>query len=224
MTERNPPGPPSFDIPDLELEPAVSKRPAQMSSARPQAVAAKPAGVWLCPDGKCFYMSCETTDDSFVVDVAHFKVIGLIQLSPGTTGIVFSSDGGKAYALSGSAPEVNILDTGNRALIKTISLPKAGHPRCLKLAADGKRLYVGTAPDGAIYIIDTILEQVVDTLKVDNSPRGLALSPDGKFLFTANDVSDDVSVVDLARGKEVVRVKVPTGGHPADIVAVPTGK
>ncbi|HXK16530.1 MAG TPA: hypothetical protein VNG33_01905 [Polyangiaceae bacterium] len=40
MTERNRPGPPSFDIPDLELEPAVSKRPAQVSSAR--APAAKP--------------------------------------------------------------------------------------------------------------------------------------------------------------------------------------
>jgi len=43
MTERNPPGPPSFEIPDLELEPAVSKRPAPLSSGRAPAPAAKPA-------------------------------------------------------------------------------------------------------------------------------------------------------------------------------------
>jgi len=187
-------------------------------------VSAKPTGVCVCPDGKFFYVSCETTGDIFVIDAAHPKVIGLIKLSPGTGSIVFSTDGGKAYALSGSAAEVDVIDTGNHTLIKTISLPKACHPRCLKLAADDNRLYIGTDPDGVIYVIDAALEQVVDTIKVDRSPRGLAFSPDGKFLITANDVSDDVSVVDLARGKEVVRVKVAAGGNPADIIAVPTGK
>ena len=47
----------------------------------------------------------------------------------------------------------------------------------------------------------------------------MAFSPDGKFLFTANGPSDDVSVVDLATEKEVARVKSP--GSPWGVVAVP---
>jgi hypothetical protein len=39
MSQRNPPGPPSFEIPDLELEPAASKRPAPARSP----AAARPA-------------------------------------------------------------------------------------------------------------------------------------------------------------------------------------
>ena len=49
-----------------------------------------------------------------------------------------------------------------------------------------------------------------------------AFSPDGKFLFTANGPSDDVSVVDLATDKEIARVKSP--GSPWGIVAVPDAK
>jgi len=43
MSQRNPPGPPNFEIPDLELEPAVSKRAAPVASARAPAAAARPA-------------------------------------------------------------------------------------------------------------------------------------------------------------------------------------
>ena len=42
-------------------------------------------------------------------------------------------------------------------------------------------------------------------------PRGIAISPDGKYLFSANGPSDDVSVVDLAKGKEITRVRAGSG-------------
>jgi YVTN family beta-propeller protein len=38
----------------------------------------------------------------------------------------------------------------------------------------------------------------------------MALSPDGKFLYTANGPSNDVSVVDLVADKEIARVKAGT--------------
>ena len=48
----------------------------------------------------------------------------------------------------------------------------------------------------------------------------IALSPDGKKLYTANGASNDVSVVDLAARKELKRVKV--GDGPWGIAIVPT--
>jgi YVTN family beta-propeller protein len=46
---------------------------------------------------------------------------------------------------------------------------------------------------------------------VGGRPWGIALSPDGKYLFAANGTTNDVSVVDLAAGKEIKRIKAGTG-------------
>jgi len=50
----------------------------------------------------------------------------------------------------------------------------------------------------------------------------MAISPDGKYLFTANGPSNDVSVVDLGAGKEATRVKA--GDSPWGVAIVPKAK
>jgi YVTN family beta-propeller protein len=51
---------------------------------------------------------------------------------------------------------------------------------------------------------------------VGGFPRGIGISPDGKTLFTANAVSGDVSVIDIASGKIERRAEV--GGGPWGLV------
>jgi YVTN family beta-propeller protein len=70
--------------------------------------------------------------------------------------------------------------------------------------------------------VDANTYEVLNTIKVGKRPWGIALSPDGKFLFSANGPSDDVSVVDLATEKEIARVKSP--GSPWGIEVVPNAK
>jgi YVTN family beta-propeller protein len=48
----------------------------------------------------------------------------------------------------------------------------------------------------------------------------MVLSPDGKFLYTANGPSNDVSVVDLATNKEIARVAA--GASPWSVAVVTT--
>jgi YVTN family beta-propeller protein len=50
----------------------------------------------------------------------------------------------------------------------------------------------------------------------------MALSPDGKYLYTANGPSNDVSVVDLETNKEIARVGA--GTSPWSVAVVPTAK
>jgi YVTN family beta-propeller protein len=67
-------------------------------------------------------------------------------------------------------------------------------------------------------VVDAKTYRVVGTVKVGKRPWGVAVSPDGKFIYTANGTSDDVSIIDAARLKQVGTVK--TGGRPWGIVAV----
>jgi YVTN family beta-propeller protein len=50
----------------------------------------------------------------------------------------------------------------------------------------------------------------------------MAFSPDGKYLYTANGPSNDVSVVDLESNKEVARVKA--GMSPWGVAVVATAE
>jgi YVTN family beta-propeller protein len=52
-------------------------------------------------------------------------------------------------------------------------------------------------------------------------PVALVLADDGKWLFTANQRSGSVSVVDLAAGRTIAEVSV--GGHLSDLAATPDG-
>ena len=61
--------------------------------------------------------------------------------------------------------------------------------------------------------------KLVSEVQVGARPWGIALSEDGKWLYTANGPSNDVSIVDLAT--RTVKAKVPVGNRPWGVVYVP---
>ena len=52
-------------------------------------------------------------------------------------------------------------------------------------------------------MIDAAASRIVATIPVGRRPWGVVLSPDGRRLYTANGLFDDVSVVDTAAGRVV---------------------
>jgi YVTN family beta-propeller protein len=69
-----------------------------------------------------------------------------------------------------------------------------------------------------VLVLDVATQEVVNTIKVGARPWGIAISPDGKYLFAANGPSGDVSIVDLGAEKEIAKAKV--GGSPWGVAVV----
>ncbi len=69
-----------------------------------------------------------------------------------------------------------------------------------------------------VLIVDTATEKVVGSIEVGPRPWGIAVSPDGQTLYTANGPSNDVSVVDIA-SRQVTR-KIPVGDGPWGVAFV----
>jgi YVTN family beta-propeller protein len=182
----------------------------------------EPEGVTTSPDGKFFYVTCETAGDIFVVDTQTFKVIAHFNVHPRPRSTDFLPDSSRAFIPSESTGEMNLIDSVNHKPLQTIALPKGSRPMCVKVAPDGKKVYVSTGRGGSVCVLDAKTGDVLNTIKVGTRPWGIAISPDGKFLFAANGPSDDVSVVDLATEKEINRVKSP--GSPWGVVIVPNTK
>lgn len=65
-----------------------------------------------------------------------------------------------------------------------------------------------TSQGGGVTVLDTRTMKPVASIAVGSDPRGLAISPDGRWLLTANQGSSDVSVVDTTLSKEVKRIPV----------------
>jgi len=102
----------------------------------------------------------------------------------------------------------------------------------LALSPDGRRAYLAGAKEKKVHVFriegDRLAPEAAIPVttpedgKKDALPSGLAVSPDGKFLFAARVLADDVAKVDLASGRVVGTFRV--GRHPYRPVFSPDGK
>ena len=97
------------------------------------------------------------------------------------------------------------------------------HDDHMKALADAMRKAVADAKISgdqvAALAIDTTTHKEVQSVTVGQRPWGLALSPDGRRIYTANGPSNDISVVDVASFKVVATVAV--GERPWGVAVIP---
>ncbi len=75
---------------------------------------------------------------------------------------------------------------------------------------------------GGVSRIDPVTLKTLDSIDMgDSAPRGIAVSPDGKFLLTANQKSGDVAVIDTRSLKIMRRIAI--GKNPEFMRILPDG-
>jgi YVTN family beta-propeller protein len=80
--------------------------------------------------------------------------------------------------------------------------------------------YVPNEGSASISVIDTATDKVVETLKVGQKPRGIAVSADGKRLVRERPAANALVVWDLASARQVAKVDL--GDSPEAIYLSPT--
>jgi PQQ-dependent catabolism-associated beta-propeller protein len=138
-------------------------------------------------------------------------------------------DGGEVVAIDAEAATI------------VARIPVGKRPRGVKLAPDGKTLYVALsgspraapgvdesklppadrAADG-VGIVDLRTHKLVRTLASGQDPESFDVSRDGKTLYVSNEETAEMTVLDLATGK--VKRKVDVGHEPEGVTLRPDGK
>jgi YVTN family beta-propeller protein len=185
-------------------------------------VGQEPEGVGTAPDGKSFYVTCEAGGDVYVVDAASYKTIAHFTVPARPRSIDFLPGAGLGFIPSESVGQLNVIDLVKHTVVKTVTLPPGSRPMRVRVAPDGKKIYVSNGRAGTVSVLDSRSYELLDSIKVGTRPWGLVISPDGKYLFTANGPSNDVSVVDLQTNKEIARVQA--GASPWGIAIVPSAR
>lgn len=140
------------------------------------------------------------------------------QASLSPTALAANRDGTLLYIACATGNRVLRLDLPGQKVAASFPVPDP--PSGLALSANGKWLYVTcAAPESKVCIIDTAKCKIAKTLAAGHTATAPVLSPDGRTLFVCNRFNNDVSVIDLATGKQRCRIPVLREPVAADITA-----
>ena len=147
-------------------------------------VGQEPEGVDTAPDGKRFYVTCEAGGEVYAVETAGYTAVGHFKVNVRPRSMAFLAGGDIGFVPSESTGELNVIDTMNLKVSKVITLPPGSRPMSVKTASGGK-IYVSAGRAGTILVFDGRTYALLATIKVGTRPWGIALSPDGKYLYSA---------------------------------------
>src|SRR6266581_3079368 len=192
-------------------------------------VSEEPEGVGVNPANGDVYVTCEEKGEVFAIDPDAQRVIAKIDTGGRPRSVAVLPDGSRAYAACENGGYVAVIDAKSHQLLSKIQLPTGSLPMGSAISKDGHELYVSTGRGNTVAVIDTeknevprspLLsargegegeESIVAMIPVGSRAWSIALDPSGSKLYTANGVSNDVSVVDVKSRKELRRIKVGDG-------------
>jgi outer membrane autotransporter protein len=195
----------------------------------PISLGLSPFGVATSPDGKSAFI---TNNGSNTVSVFNNATNAVIALPVGNSpvGVAITPNGQFAYVTNRGSNTVSVINTATNVVA---SIPNTGGtlPEGIAVTPNGQFVYVANtglvppvgAPSQTVSLIDTATNTVVPpALAVGSVPVGVAITPDGKFAYVANEFDNTVSVIDTTSNTQVDSIKV--GSRPFGVAITPNGE
>lgn len=158
------------------------------------------AGMAVTPDGKRLFVTAGSGEICILVlDVETLALIGKITspefVSP--TFIAITPDGRRAYVTDFNANKVFVVDNSLLAVIDVIDSSLSG-PFGIVISPNGRYVYVGSGSDSESNIlrVDTKNDNSQTLIPTGNKSTYLAQTPDGRYLYTTNNISNSVTKID----------------------------
>jgi YVTN family beta-propeller protein len=154
----------------------------------------------LAPPGVIFELLALNRD---LPTAAHPKYLSPIAM-------VVSPDSQHLYIAEKTAKQIAVVDCKAKTVSNTIKLPN--EVTGIAVAPDGAKLYATCSsefwPAGMVCEVDVSGGKVLRRFAAGHSARAPVMSPDGKTLYVCNLFNNDISVIDIASGKETARIPV----------------
>ena len=147
--------------------------------------------------------------------------------------VAFTKDNRRAYSTLTGLHGFVVADLQQRKVIERIELPKADLPEIsvhgytdthgIALTRDDTQFWATNVFGNAVTAFSVPEHKVLTSVPVGLAPNWMTFSPDGELLYVSNSGSNDVSVIDIKLGREVVRIPVGSSPKRLLVVTVPEG-
>lgn len=181
--------------------------------------AANPQDIAISPNGDYLYVVNYGSNNISVVNISRYEVVTTVQLNSGGVSIDLTTDGDFAYVCLSLTNQVAVVDLRVNLVVKYIivGLDPEGIKVSKHLAA------VANYGSNSLTFINTrIAEASPTTIPIGAGPIGLTFHPDGSRVYLTNQLSNNVSVVDVFLHQEILTI--PTGAAPRGLAITSDGK
>jgi PQQ-dependent catabolism-associated beta-propeller protein len=200
----------------------------------------EPEGMAVSPDGQLVVNTTETTNMAQFFSYATGKNLANVLVPPRPRWAAFTDHGREVWVSSELGGTVTVIDTTTFKVLDTIHFDIPGlrstfiQPVGISITADDQYAFVALGPANRIAVVSVPQRKVLSyvatgksvynaTVKkyllVGQRPWHMAFTPDGKYLLTANGLSNDVSVIDVADLRVINTI--PVGQQPWMILVSP---
>jgi PQQ-dependent catabolism-associated beta-propeller protein len=183
----------------------------------------EPEGVRVSPDGKWVVVTSETDSTVSIIDAGALKVLKSVKVGMRPRDFAFTPDSKAVYVSGeGDASLSRVEIPAGEPVERVVEMRKDARPMGVVFDAARHRIYVTTGRGGTIAVVQQEGQgggKLIKEIPVGARPWGIALSHDGRFLYTANGSSNDVTIVDTSSLS--VLKKVPVDKGPWGVVLSP---
>lgn len=188
-------------------------------------VGVEPEGMGISPDGKVLVNTSETTNMAHFIDTTTYELTSNVLVDSRPRFAQFTADGSQLWVSSEIGGTVAVIDPESRKIIKKITFevpgvtPEALQPVGVRVTKDGSKAFVALGPANRVAVVNAKTFEIEKYLLVGQRVWQLGFSPDEKYIFSTNGVSNDISVIDVAKLKVIKSIR--TGRFPWGVVARP---
>lgn len=178
----------------------------------------EPHGLRISPDGKTAYIAMMEGRSFGILDIGKMT-LSFVPLKGKSVQAGVTPDG--KYALASiyyrpslavyeiSSAKLSYIDLPDRAL-GAVQIYPTPDSRFVFVADQG--YFFNQFAGKYVYKIDLKEMKIAQVIKTGSAPHGVVVSENGKFVYVTNMLSNNLSVIDVATGKEITRIK--TGRMP----------
>ncbi|MBK8151103.1 MAG: YncE family protein [Acidobacteria bacterium] len=157
------------------------------------------------------YFTAETNRLIGRFDLATNRVDWLMGTGQNATHmIVGTPDQKRFYTANIGSDTVTAFEFQNvpPAASKVTHIAVGKQPEAIDVSPDGKEVWAGLNAEGAIDVIDTATNKVVDRIKLGERPYRVKFTPDGKIAAATIPNTKEIVLIDVATRKETKRLKL----------------
>lgn len=134
-----------------------------------------PWRAYASPDGLWMLVPNNGDETVSVVSTKTQQVVSTLEGGGTMTGVNFVQGGKKAYVISSESSTVLVYDMENLKLLQRLKLGNKLALETASTTADGKKVYVASSTDDAIYVIDGMTDEVKRIANVGRFPWGVTI-------------------------------------------------
>lgn len=189
--------------PETRLEAKLERPSSLLRLSGMGSTGPRPKSVRFSPDGSFLVLPLLSGPGADILDARSLAFLGRLEPPPAyakAEGFVESAilpALGEIWVTQMHTSRIHVFEL--ESLRYKESFPSGGsYPKVIELSPAGDRAYVSHWVSGELSIFDTASRRLLATLRLGGTPRGLAASGDGRFLYVARFEDGAILRVELA--------------------------